>query len=341
MDESNESQIDTGKAPLIDRSEQKAALLAKWEADEKANPREPSEEQRAAADDPDVGTPENPQTEEQADAAALEGEPAKVVPPAEDPAAKRGLAAVEQQEKRFREQVAQQRLEFQQIHMGLRQKEAEIQQREKQIQERDARAMRDPVSFFRSLGWKGSMREIAEQFFLAEVGADAPPELQAKRHTFELAQEQRRMAEEMQAMRDGWAREKQEIEYARKREQYRAGLTSTLPRLPDKFGYVKTLAARDPARAVDLLFQEAVAFAQQHPHEDAPTAEYLADIVEQKFSPSYGTAPKTTTPSAGEKRTAPPVNPNHTGRAPLRPQPKTREELREDVLRRMEAGDID
>ncbi len=333
-------------APPPDRSEKKAAALAEWEAADKANPPTPepvrlTEEQRMAAEDPDAASVEpivdRPANEEAVDAELERAAVAEEQTPA-DPIAQRGLAAIEARERRQREQAQEREAKLRGYEQTIRQKEAELIAREKRMAERELRALQDPVGFYREMGLKDGYRDIAEQFYIAEVGDAAPPELKMKAQTFSLAQEQRRQAAELQQMRAQLDQERQQLAVEAQVQAYRQQLSADLGKLPPKFQYVKAIAQRDPQRAVELMFAEAAEYARANPHDaDPPPVDLLADALEKKFSPYYGTTPKNQPPvQAGEKRTATPVNQPHAGRTPLRPTPKTREELREEVLRDLE-----
>lgn len=349
MDTSNES---GSKAPLLDRSAQKAAILTEWEAADKANPLPapaPSEEQRMTAEDTAVEAPitERPANEAAVDAelekaAATETQTAKAVPEPQDPTTLRGLQAIEARDKKLRTEHQQRQFEIRQYESQLRAEQQRLAAEKQRFEEEKRQAILDPAAFFRGVGVDKGFREIAEQLYVSELGPNAPPELVAKSHIYRVQQEQRRQGAELDQMRAHIEQERKQLENQRVIEKYRQELHAGLAQLPPKFQYMTSIAKRDPGRALDLMWNEAVAYAQQNPDEGIPpTAEMLADLVEKKFSPFSGD-PKSPNPvNAGEKRTAPPVNQHHTGRTATRPTPKTRDELREEIRRRLEAGDID
>jgi hypothetical protein len=341
-------------APPPDRAAAKAAVMEKWLAAEKAGEVPPlkttvdEEAERAAKEDPDAQQAEPPDEEPKAtEDPPAEEQPEAEEPPAdaepEDPKTLRGLAAIEAREKKFREAQAEARAEILDLQADVRRREREILEKERSRAERDAAALRDPAGYFRALGYKGSFRDLAKLLYIAEVGDDAPPELRAEAQTFGLAQEQRRMREEFEAMQAGLERERAELARERQRQEYRSKLNADVAKLaPAKHAYVAALAKRDPQRAIDLMFSEAQQWARENPHADEPpSTEELAERIAKQYDPNYGvkTSKNLEPTSKGRQQPTPPQN--LTGRTQLRPPPKSREELREQVKRRLEAGDVE
>lgn len=333
------------------RAERMAALL-----DKLPDPVE-GEEDSADEAEPEAEKPEGDEPEAEAEEGEGESEEASEEEEAEKPTAKpkeestaKGLAAIARRDKEQRAQHAQRQGELKQYEAQLVAAHQQIAKREKDVAAREELALTDLPAYLESRGVKSDdFRAYAEQLYHAHLGKDAPPEARANKAAWTATKKAEQALAQIEQQKQEIAQEKAQLAEERNLGEYRQRLMAGVATLPEgTYPFLRTLAAHAPGDAAEQLLR----LAQQVYAENAagqpqgwiPTIEDIAPLLDERLSAKISPfLPKKTTPAADKKTTAPPktLTTNHNGRTPPKPTAKTRDERRDETLRRLRRGDVD
>lgn len=282
--------------------------------------------------------PEGEADETEEEPAAEEPAPKAAPEPKPEPRVAKGLADLAKREAESRRahqarlaeiQVAEQRLNTTQHQMRG--------QLEQQIRADVRRqALEDPVAFYKGLGFN-KFQDLGAQFYYAELGAEAPPEVQTKARTFGLEQRVNERLAALDAREQKLNEEQAQRDMQGKVAAYQQQLLAALPTAAAAAPYLQKLAKKKPERAGDLMLRAANQFVANNPGV-LPTAAQLVEDVEKylqsELEPFSDTLKKKPTPAADEEtEPAQTLTAQHSGRTPTKTAPRSRDELRAEVVR--------
>lgn len=288
---------------------------------------------------------DEPEAQAEAPADEAEEEPA-AKPEAEAPPKKvaQGLAALAKRDAESRRAHQARMAEIQQAEQGLKAREQQMRaQIESDVHGNVRRAaLEDPVGFYKKLGVTKGYQELGAQFYYADLGKDAPPDVQEKAKFYGI---QQKVGDVEQKLTHGFqqlAQERQQLAQERLVTEYRQGLMADVPALKAT-PYFTALHKANPKEAGDYMIAAATDYMRTNPGAPPPNAATLAAVIEQairqRVKPFEALSKKKPTPAADdEDEPATTLSANHSGRTPTRPAPKSREERRKEVLRGLKAG---
>lgn len=354
--------------PVVDRSARRAAardaFLAEAaglgvEADSTEKPAEtPSTEEPVEATAEDETTEAADDSDEAADTAEAEAEAegeSEEPKAAKDLAQEKRLAELQKARKRSLDEVARARAELEAERKQWQAELAPHVEALKQFQSLQSRAKYDPAAVLMSLGYSQDDLELAARqvYEHSKAAADDPKtrgsaaaamRLRQLENTFETYQEERRR--EIAELRDQLAQRDNAA-------QAEAWIESATKAATDDTPLVKTMLAKNPARARTLLAQvadELVAATGEVPdHSDVVTElenrrrTELEELGIEIPSAVKAATPKTKTPTAGETKTAPTKTLSPDLGTPTKPRSArmTREERRLEIVQALESGRTD
>lgn len=343
----------------------RASILSDWKAatggKAAATPAPEPEPDEAEAEDEDTGAeregidlgeddadPDDEAGDEPADEPAAEAEspadeaeeePAK--PEAEAPPKKvaQGLAALAKRDAESRRAHQTRMAEIQQAEQGLKAREQQMRaQIESDVHGNVRRAaLEDPVGFYKKLGVTKGYQELGAQFYYADLGKDAPPDVQEKAKFYGI---QQKVGDVEQKLTHGFqqlAQERQQLAQERMVTEYRQGLMADVPALKAT-PYFTALHKANPKEAGDYMIAAATDYMRTNPGAPPPNAATLAEVIEQairqRVKPFEALSKKKPTPAADdEDEPATTLSANHSDRTSPRKAPTSRDARRKEVLR--------
>jgi hypothetical protein len=294
---------------------------------------DPEPEPAEPADGDGDPEPEDDDEEEAAEAPApkAEAQPEKVA---------KGLAALAQRDAESRRahqaRVAELAEYERRITAGAQQQRTQIEQ-EVRAQVR-RQALEDPVGFYRALGVDKGYQDLGAQFYYAELGADAPKEIQDKARFYGVQQKISDVERQLQDQAQALAQREANFQMQQRVSAYKGALLAELPKIKDA-PYLGALAKKSGDAAANAMIAAANDWMKENPGQPAPSATVLAarveKVLQETLEPFKGVLPKAPTPAADEDdEPATTLSANHSGLTPTtKTTPKSREDRKADIVR--------